>query len=59
VRRAIELEKHISEISLRRGVVENNYGVVPFGNLTYSYGVNGPFADEFPSYKPPFLMDFP
>ena len=41
-------KKHISEISLRRGVVENNYGVIPFGNLTYSYGVNGPFADDFP-----------
>ena len=20
---------------------------------------NGPFTDDFPSYKPPFIMDFP
>jgi hypothetical protein len=33
---------------------------LPFSLWLFNIAMeNGPFTDDFPSYKPPFIMDFP
>ena len=32
---------------------------MPSGYLTVRHGIDGPFIDDFPSYKPPFIRDVP
>ena len=31
---------------------------IPSGYLTVRHGIDGPFGDDFPSYKPPFIFGF-